>query len=32
LFANLFIEAMNKKYNAKIPYADATKYNGVIFP
>ena len=32
LFANFFIDAMNKKYNAKIPFADATKYNGIIFP
>jgi hypothetical protein len=32
LFANTFIEAMNKKYNAKIPFAAVSKYNGVIFP
>ena len=32
LFANQFIEAMNKKYNAKIPFAAVSKYNGVIFP
>jgi hypothetical protein len=32
LFANQFIDAMNKKYNAKIPFADVSKYNGVIFP
>jgi len=32
LFANLFIDAMNKKYSAKIPFADVSKYNGVIFP
>lgn len=30
--ANLFIEAINKKYNTDIPKADITKYRAVIMP
>lgn len=32
LLANEFIKAINVRYNAKIPFADASKYRGVIFP
>jgi hypothetical protein len=32
LLANEFIKAVNETYNAKIPFADATKYRGIIFP
>jgi len=32
LLANEFIKAINDKYNSKIPWADVTKYHGVIFP
>ena len=32
ILANEFIKAINSRYNAKIPYADASKYRGVIFP
>lgn len=30
--ANYFIDAINAKYGSTIPWADITKYNGVIFP
>ena len=32
LLANKFIAAMNATYNAAIPYADVTKYDGNLFP
>ena len=32
MVANVFIEAINEKYNAVIPHADVTKYHGVKFP
>lgn len=32
LLANKFIQAINVRYKANIPYADATKYNGILFP
>ena len=32
LAANLFIEAINRKYNATIPTVDPNAYNGVLFP
>jgi hypothetical protein len=32
LLANEFIKAINTQYNATIPFADASKYRGVIFP
>jgi hypothetical protein len=32
LIANTFIEAINEKFNANIPFADVTKYHGVLFP
>lgn len=32
LLANEYIRAINQKYNARIPYADPIKYNGIIFP
>lgn len=32
LLANEFIKAINTRYNATIPYADASKYRGIIFP
>ncbi|MDX2362012.1 MAG: hypothetical protein QNK23_14475 [Crocinitomicaceae bacterium] len=32
LLANEFIKAINDKYNAKIPWADVTKFQGVVFP
>jgi lysophospholipase L1-like esterase len=30
--ANYFIDAINAKYGSTIPWADVTKYNGIIFP
>ena len=30
--ANLFIEAINKKFNASIPTVNVNAYNGVLFP
>lgn len=30
--ANLFIEAINRKYNAKVPTVNVNKFNGVLFP
>ncbi|TJY64409.1 G-D-S-L family lipolytic protein [Sphingobacterium alkalisoli] len=32
LMANLFIDAINLQYNARIPKVDATKYRGVKYP
>lgn len=32
LLANKYIESINTKYNSRIPFADVTKYPGVIFP
>lgn len=32
LLANEFIKAINTRYNASIPYANASKYRGVVFP
>lgn len=32
IIANLFIEAINKKYSSRIPKVDASKYRGVKFP
>jgi hypothetical protein len=32
LLANEFIKAINNNYGAKIPFADASKYRGIIFP
>ncbi|MEX1003583.1 MAG: hypothetical protein WDZ35_15800 [Crocinitomicaceae bacterium] len=32
LLANKFIEAINEHFNAQIPYADVTKYHGILFP
>lgn len=32
LLANKYIEAMNEKYNAQIPFAPVTNYPGVVFP
>ncbi|TJZ60581.1 G-D-S-L family lipolytic protein [Sphingobacterium olei] len=32
LMANLFIDAINAKYNARVPKVDATKYRGVKYP
>ena len=32
MMANLFIDAINKKYDSHIPKVDATQYRGVIFP
>lgn len=32
LLANEFLKAINSQYNAKIPFADASKFRGVIFP
>ncbi|MBD3636812.1 MAG: hypothetical protein HUJ25_05665 [Crocinitomicaceae bacterium] len=32
LLANKFIAAINAKFNAAIPYADVTKYDGILFP
>ncbi len=32
LLANEYIRAINKKYNARIPYADPIKYEGIVFP
>jgi len=32
LLANQFIKAINNQFNAAIPFANVTKYSGVIFP
>lgn len=32
LLANAFIEAINRTFNASIPYANPLKYPGIIFP
>ena len=32
IVANKFLEVINKRFNANIPYADAIKYTGIIFP
>ena len=32
LFANEFLKAINKKYNARIPLVDAGKFNSTFFP
>lgn len=32
MLANVFIAALNAKYNAKIPWADVTQFRGVAFP
>ena len=32
LSANFFIDAINLRFGSKIPYADITKYKGVVFP
>lgn len=32
LIANLFIDAINTKYNARVPKVDVTKYRGVKYP
>ena len=32
LLANKYIESINDKYNSRIPFADVTKFSGVIFP
>ncbi len=32
LLANQFISAINLKYSSTLPYVDATKYRGVVFP
>jgi hypothetical protein len=32
LLTNEFIKAINNRYNSSIPYANASKYRGVIFP
>ena len=32
LLANSFIESINLRFNAAIPYANPIKYSGIIFP
>lgn len=32
MLANKFIAAINARFNAQIPFADVTKYHGIIFP
>lgn len=32
IVANIFLEAINDKYNAKVPFVDVTAYRGVEFP
>ncbi|MCC7029308.1 MAG: hypothetical protein IT257_03310 [Chitinophagaceae bacterium] len=32
MIANEFLRAINTKYGAQIPYVDATKYHGILFP
>lgn len=32
MLANKFIESINARFNAHIPFADVTKYHGIFFP